>query len=82
MSGQEFKTGQWAKIDQVKPGTMLVADAGFTCMAGGAIKEVKAGPDGSLYVDCASGHHDLAGQVEDDYYIGLTLSPLASETPA
>lgn len=63
----------YAKESEVKAGTVLIADGGFTCIPVGAeliVKEDAAG----LYVDCGDGHHYLDGQLDDgDVYIGFTL---------
>lgn len=62
---------QYAKIVNVKPGARVVVDSDFTCMAAGAVKEVKADADGDLYIDCDEGSHHLDGQIDGDFYIGL-----------
>lgn len=60
----------YAKIADVKVGSKLECDGGFTCMKQGAIKEVAAF-DGQLYIPCRRGTHMLAGQIKADCYIGL-----------
>lgn len=42
----------YAKIADVKPGTCLRADGGFTCIAEGAILTVEADENGNLFVPC------------------------------
>lgn len=59
--------------DAVSPGTVLIADGGFTCMRPGA-KIVRRGPHG-LYVRCGCGRHYLDGQLDDDgRLIGLRVA--------
>lgn len=62
-----------ATIENVKIGTMLVADGGFTCIEHDALLEVKADHDGELYVPCSDGKHYLDGQIGDDgfTYVGF-----------
>lgn len=43
----------FAKVDEVKEGTILIADGGFTCLKEGEICTVKKDSNGDLYVDCA-----------------------------
>lgn len=57
------------KLTDLKPGDVLIADAGFTCLAEGQECEVKQ-DDSGLYVICAgsddgpgSSHHYLDGQL-------------------
>jgi hypothetical protein len=64
---------QFAKLSDVRVGTKLVPDAGFTCMEAGAILEV-AEDDKGLFVPCSHGRHYLDGQLEDGVeYIGLVV---------
>ena len=67
----------YAKETEVKVGTVLIADGGFTCIKEGA--ELAAQEDSAgLFVPCADGHHYLDGQLDDgDVYIGLRLKPAA-----
>lgn len=71
-------TGEpWAKISDVKAGSRLHTDRGFTCI-GERDVEIKEDDNGHLYFLChqrGSGtwdRHYLAGQANDDHYIGLT----------
>ena len=62
------------KLSEVKPGDVLIADGGFTCIELGATLVV--GDD--LSVPCAHGKHFLDGQVDfddGDTLVGLTLAP-------
>lgn len=53
------------KLDDVKPGDVLIADGGFTCLAENARCEVLKDHYG-LYVNCDEGKHYLDGQLDDD----------------
>ncbi|KRE00090.1 hypothetical protein ASE63_08285 [Bosea sp. Root381] len=61
---------------QVQPGTQLVCDGGFTCLADGQQVTVQASRGGSLYVPCDCGQHDLEGQLDmaGENYIGFMLA--------
>ena len=63
---------EFAKIATTTPGTVLVADAGFTCLATGQECPVQADETGALYIACAEGRHYLDGQEEGEVYLGLT----------
>ncbi len=54
-----------AKLSEVKPGMVLIADGGFGCIEAGA-ELVVASREGTLYVPCEHTFHDLEGQVADD----------------
>ena len=45
-------TCPFAHINEVKVGTKLRADGGFTCIPEGVILEVQADAEGSLWVPC------------------------------
>ena len=61
---------KWAKLSEVKRGTLLEADSGFVCLRPGQLCPVKADACGALYVECEAGEHYLAGQAGID---GQTL---------
>lgn len=62
----------WAKLSEVKPGNILVADGGFPCVKDGARLIVGRDEDGDLFVPCAEGPHLLDGQADDgETLIGL-----------
>lgn len=66
---------EYVKISQVKVGTVLRTDGGFTCMKENELKVVQEDPkDHDLYISCDQGQHFLAGQIKDDYLIGLSKS--------
>jgi hypothetical protein len=83
----------WAKLSELKPGDVLIADGDFDCVTAGEECEVKADEGGALYVDCAGpigpeepqqepGKHLLDGQLSDvdgDSLVGFWLKP-APET--
>ena len=63
----------YAKNSEVKAGTILIADDGFTCLHDGAERTVESDDDG-LFIPCAAGKHYLDGQLnENDEYVGLTI---------
>ena len=71
------------RIADVKEGTKLVTDDGFTCMGDHVTRVVKRNSDGELYVSCAAEgrEHLLVGQecgagvhgVKYDHYIGFWI---------
>lgn len=62
----------YAKLSELKPGDQLEADDGFTCLRDGDRMTVTKDHDGSLYVPCADGGHNLDGQADDgEHLIGL-----------
>ena len=64
----------YAKKADVKVGSILEPDGGFDCMECGAHLTVEAGEGNSLHVPCATGFHNLDGQLigtDGSYYIGL-----------
>lgn len=67
----------YALVSQVKAGDVLEADDGFTCLDEGDRLTVEKDDDGSLFVRCSEGHHNLDGQIEGvlekEHYIGLYL---------
>ena len=58
------------KCSDVHPGTMLIADGGFTCIKEGDVLTVEADRNG-MYVPCRDGKHYLDGQVDRGHYVGL-----------
>lgn len=79
MSTHDKQGRPWAKLSEVKPGDILIADGGFTCIPEGARLTVREDSDG-LYVPCAgddadSGHpiiggqHYLEGQADDGEHL-------------
>ena len=64
----------YAKVSEVKVGTCLECDGGFTCMEKGRVNVVKAN-EGGLYIVCNELVHGLDGQIagdeDDEYYVGL-----------
>jgi len=63
---------RYASEEQVKVGTKLRADDGFTCLRDGDELTVE-GDDKGLFVRCDEGSHYLDGQLERGRYVGLTL---------
>ena len=68
-----------APIKDVKAGTRLQADDGFTCIRKGKIETVQALPNGDLFIKCSHGQHSLDGQEKGKaphkYYTGLRIVP-------
>ena len=65
------------KLSEVKPGDVLIADGGFTCIKQGARLVVAD----DLSVSCSHGKHFLDGQIDfddGDTLVGLTLAPNAA----
>lgn len=64
----------YAKMSEIKPGDMLEADGGFICLKEGERVKVVKDADGSLFVPCKCGGHNLDGQADDgEHLIGLYL---------
>lgn len=64
----------FVKVDEVKEGTVLIPDSGFTCMKADQPKTVlKKEGTGELYILCREGWHFLDGQkdTESNTYVGL-----------
>lgn len=62
------------KISEVREGTILLADAGFSCIELGTTRTVQKDLDGRLFVYCAEDKHYLEGQrTENGRYIGFEL---------
>lgn len=64
------------KVKEVREGSTVEADAGFTCMREGDRRRVRRDRvSNELWIKCKKGRHYLQGQVSDDgkYYIGLSL---------
>lgn len=62
-----------ATTDNVREGSIVIADGGFTCLEEGARLIVRS-EDGTLFVNCADGRHALDGQLDEgDDYIGLSV---------
>lgn len=64
---------KYARKAEVREGSVLVTDGGFTCMGEGQQKTVEKAPDG-LFVPCGDGRHYIDGQLEGGHYVGLQLA--------
>lgn len=65
----------FAKISEVKVGSLLQCNDGFTCLPKNAQRYVHE-DDGELYIVCKCGKHFLDGQISFDdkeEYVGLYL---------
>lgn len=68
------------KIDDIHPGTVLIADGGFTCLRCGDTRSVERDDKGEPYIRCDNGRHYLDGQEDDDgNLIGLVLDPVSAQ---
>ena len=69
-------TVKYAELSEVRAGTKLRADGGFTCIPEGQELVVQSDHDRSpLYVRCSEGRHFLDGQLNNDgEYVGLSLA--------
>jgi hypothetical protein len=69
----EKSMNNYAKENEVKPGTVLIADGGFTCIKGDTELTVEQKASG-LAVPCAHGAHFLDGSLNSrKEYIGFRL---------
>ena len=60
-------------IKEVKAGMTLVADAGFSCVkAGTKVRILRGINSDKFYFECSEGNHYLDGQIEGEYYVGLS----------
>lgn len=70
------------KFADLREGDRLFPDAGFDCMATNVEVIVHIRPDGTKYVPCACGEHDLDGQRDLDdgeTIVGLSPEPWPDE---
>ena len=75
--GKDVFGKPYAKVEEVKQGTVLITDDGFTCMEDAQAKTVCQDSDGFLYIACDKGKHYLGCERDHgpngDFYIGLYL---------
>lgn len=62
---------EYAFIDDIKAGDVILVDDDFTCMKGWSLKEVFS-DEGGLFVYCDQGQHYLC-EDEDGYVVGMYL---------
>ncbi|MCQ8781674.1 hypothetical protein [Mangrovibrevibacter kandeliae] len=65
MSKFDTRGTEWARLSDLKAGSQVRLDDGFTCGIAGARVDV-AEDEGGLFVACDHGHHYLDGQLADD----------------
>lgn len=71
MSSHDINGVEYAKLSETKEGDVLRCDEGFPCMKP-AERIVSKRADGTLWVPCRSGMHDLDGQCDDgDHIVGM-----------
>ena len=62
------------KLSELRVGDRLTADASFTCMKAGDVRDVKYHENGGLYIECSHGRHYLEAQaIHDGSLVGLTV---------
>lgn len=63
----------FARIADVREGSVLWTDRGFTCLRDGACRTVLKDAAGELYIECDEGYHGLDGQEDasGSYLSGL-----------
>lgn len=64
----------FAKAHKVTTGSVIIADAGFTCIEPNARLVVHCADDG-LYVKCSSGRHYLDGHLDNGNLVGFYPAP-------
>lgn len=68
---------KFALVSQVKKGTRVITDGGFTCLKPDQRRTVCEDSDG-LYIRCREGKHYLSGQIDDslagEIFVGLYLA--------
>jgi len=64
-----------ARLEDLQPGSVIIADNSFTCMRPGP-KVVQINSCGDLFVYCDEGEHILDGQLTGSppYLFGFTLN--------
>jgi hypothetical protein len=62
----------YARLDSLRPGCLVQFDDGHGCLPDQAVRQVKSGADGELYVECDEGKHYLV----DDKGIVVGVSPM------
>lgn len=72
MSSVTTRPRPTVKISDVKVGTVLFTDGGFTCMRPNSIATVYGDASG-LFVRCDDGDHYLDGQEDGEVYVGFRL---------
>lgn len=60
----------YARIKDIKEGTVVQVDGDFGCILPWTIHKVENKGSG-LFIPCSNGSHHLSCQIQDDYYIGL-----------
>lgn len=75
---KDIKGRPYALVSEVKAGTTIEVDGGFTCINAGELREVEEDERG-LCFKCELGNHYLDGQISVDlesdqhFYIGVYL---------
>lgn len=66
-NGKDKQGREYAKVANVKAGDLIQVDGDFGCIKPWSVLQVQKG----LYITCEDGLHDLASQIEDDFYVGI-----------
>ena len=79
MPTHDVEGKEYARVDAVVEGNILIADGDFTCIHKGEKLVVGKSRDGSLSIPCHDGEHGLDGQINDagTHYVGLYAAPSA-----
>lgn len=73
MSTHDKSGREYAKLSELKGGTMIELDEGFTCHKAGPVMVQGASGEGGLYFRCDAGLHFLDGQLakDGDHLVGV-----------
>lgn len=70
----------YAKVSEVKEGTVLIPGGGFTCGIREGVPVTVQKHKCGLFIPCDEGLHALEGQLDEGaFYIGLYLAPAVAD---
>lgn len=81
MDGSSQRPDRSARLSELRPGDVVMLDAGFPCRAAGPAR-VFLDPDIGLYVSCRTGRHFLDGQEDEAGRLVGVSHPPADFDPA
>jgi hypothetical protein len=71
MNTHSIQGRPWAKLSDLKEGSKIELDSGFTCHKAG-VETVHLDEDGKPFFKCRAGRHALAGQADDgEHCVGV-----------
>lgn len=73
---------EWARLSNLKPGSIIKCDDGFTCGINNQERVVGADASGKLFVNCGEGRHYLDGQLASEGIDGGDTDHLVGMWPA